>query len=85
MVPRDLGGEGASLSEVVDICYLFFLAGLDTVTASLDCMLSYLAAHPEQRHQLVQDPAMIPHATASPCVSCRYCSAASIPCPIVWP
>jgi len=48
--------------DVVDICYLFFLAGLDTVTASLDCMLSYLATHPEQRHQLAQDPDLIPHA-----------------------
>ncbi len=48
--------------DVIDIGYLFFLAGLDTVTASLDCMLAYLAQHPAQRQQLVDDPSLIPHA-----------------------
>ena len=48
--------------EILDICYLFFLAGLDTVTASLDCILGYLAQHPEQRRAIVDDPALIPAA-----------------------
>jgi cytochrome P450 len=48
--------------DILDICYLFLLAGLDTVTASLGCMVSYLAQNPEQRQRLVDDPALIPGA-----------------------
>jgi cytochrome P450 len=48
--------------DILDICYLFLLAGLDTVTASLGCMVSYLAQHPEQRQQLVDDPSLVPGA-----------------------
>ena len=38
------------------------IAGLDTVTASLTCMLSYLARHPEQRARILADPALLPSA-----------------------
>jgi cytochrome P450 len=48
--------------DILDICYLFLLAGLDTVTASLGCMVSYLAQHPDQRQQLVDDPSLVPGA-----------------------
>ncbi len=58
----EVDGHRLTTDDVLDIGYLFFLAGLDTVTASLDCMLSYLAQHPEHRKQLVEDPARIPHA-----------------------
>jgi cytochrome P450 len=58
----EVDGHRLTTDDVLDIGYLFFLAGLDTVTASLDCMLSYLAQHPDQRRRLVDDPAVIPHA-----------------------
>ena len=58
----EVDGQRLTNDDVLDIGYLFFLAGLDTVTASLDCMFSYLAQHPEQRKQLVDDPSLIPHA-----------------------
>lgn len=58
----EVEGHRLTNEDVLDIGYLFFLAGLDTVTASLDCMLSYLARHDNQRRQLVDDPALIPHA-----------------------
>ena len=58
----EVDGHRLTPDDVLDIGYLFFLAGLDTVTASLDCMLAYLAQHPEQRRQLVDDPSLIPHA-----------------------
>lgn len=58
----EVDGVRLTHTDVLDIGYLFFLAGLDTVTASLDCMLAYLAQHPEQRRRLVDDPALIPHA-----------------------
>lgn len=57
-----IDGERLSRHEMLDICYLFLLGGLDTVTASLGCMLAYLAGHPEQRRRLTQDPALIPGA-----------------------
>ena len=37
--------DGAKLTreDILDICFLFLIAGLDTVTATLDCMFAYLA------------------------------------------
>ncbi len=58
----EVDGHALTHDDVIDIGYLFFLAGLDTVTASLDCMLAYLAQHPEQRRRIVDDFAIIPHA-----------------------
>lgn len=58
----EVEGERLTREDVIDICYLFFLAGLDTVTASLDCFIAYLAQHPEQRQSLVDDPSLIPGA-----------------------
>ena len=55
-------GDRLTREDVIDICYLFFLAGLDTVTASLDCMIAFLATHPEHRQELLDDPALIPSA-----------------------
>jgi cytochrome P450 len=58
----EVDGHRLTNDDVLDIGYLFFLAGLDTVTASLDCMLSYLAQHDDHRRRLVDDPSVIPHA-----------------------
>lgn len=58
----EVEGHRLTNDDVLDIGYLFFLAGLDTVTASLDCMLSFLAQHPDHRQQLVADPSLIQHA-----------------------
>jgi cytochrome P450 len=58
----EVDGHRLSNDAVLDIGYLFFLAGLDTVTASLDCMVAYLAQHPDHREQLVRDPSLIQHA-----------------------
>ena len=58
----EVDGERLTPEEAIDICYLFFLAGLDTVTASLDCMLARLAQHSDERQRLVDDPATIQHA-----------------------
>ena len=70
-VPEDLlsqimAGEidGVPLTddEVLDICFLFIIAGLDTVTDSLDCFFAYLAQEPDQRRLLVEDESAIPSA-----------------------
>ena len=36
------------------------LGGLDTVTATLDCMITYLAPHPDRRQAILDDPELIP-------------------------
>jgi cytochrome P450 len=58
----EVDGHRLTREDILDICYLFLLAGLDTVTASVGCMVSYLASHPEQRQRLVDDPALVPSA-----------------------
>jgi cytochrome P450 len=58
----EVDGHRLTREDILDICYLFLLAGLDTVTASVGCMVSYLAQHPEQRRRLVDDPSQIPGA-----------------------
>jgi cytochrome P450 len=55
-------GEQLTTSEILDITYLFILAGLDTVTTSLVHSFAYLATHPEARRQVVSDPSIIPSA-----------------------
>ncbi len=64
LIAAELSGEGRALSreEILDICFLFLIAGLDTVTDSLDCFFVYLARHPEHRHQLVDEPDVLPSA-----------------------
>jgi cytochrome P450 len=55
-------GQRLTHEDIVDICFLFLIAGLDTVTATLDCMFGYLATHPEQRKQIAENPSIIPTA-----------------------
>jgi cytochrome P450 len=55
-------GEELTREEILDICFLFLLAGLDTVTDSLTCSFAYLAQHPHHRQQIVDDPSIIPSA-----------------------
>jgi cytochrome P450 len=58
----EVEGEKLTREDILDICFLFLIAGLDTVTATLDCMFAYLAAHPDQRSQIIEDPTIIPAA-----------------------
>jgi len=58
----EVDGQRLTREDILDICFLFFIAGLDTVSASLDCFFGYLCEHPEQRAQLVADPSLVPSA-----------------------
>jgi cytochrome P450 len=58
----EMEGDRLTREDILDICFLFLIAGLDTVTATLDCMFSFLAQHPEHRRQLVENPDVIPNA-----------------------
>src|SRR3984957_930759 len=55
-VVSEVEGERLSRDDIVDICYLMLIAGLDTVSDSLTCMYAFLAEHPEHRRQLVENP-----------------------------
>jgi cytochrome P450 len=61
-VAAEVDGEKLTRDDIVDICYLFLIAGLDTVTNSLTCLYAFLATHTEHRRQIVDDPSVIPSA-----------------------
>jgi cytochrome P450 len=52
-------GEQVSQLELLNMLFLLMFAGLDTVTASMSCIFSWLARHPEQRDRLVANPELI--------------------------
>src|SRR5262249_58976796 len=56
MIAANIADQPLSREELLDICFLFLIAGLDTVTDSLDCFFVYLARHPDHRHQLIEQP-----------------------------
>ncbi len=58
----EVDGVVLTTEDILDISYLFLLAGLDTVTASLGCAVAYLAAHPDRQQALRDDPSLIPAA-----------------------
>ena len=45
----EIDGEKLTREEILDICFLFFIAGLDTVTDSLSCFFAFLAQHDDHR------------------------------------
>src|SRR5690242_5222871 len=47
MIAANVEGRPLTREELLDICILFLIAGLDTVTDSLDCFFVYLACHPD--------------------------------------
>jgi len=49
-------------AEVIGICVLLFIAGLDTVTSSFAYHFRHLAEHPADQQSLRDDPALIPAA-----------------------
>ena len=58
----EVDGHHLTHEDVIDITILLVLAGLDTVTSSLSCMVDWLARHPEERDRLVADPSLLPAA-----------------------
>jgi cytochrome P450 len=58
----EIDGEKLSREDILDILYLFLIAGLDTVSDSLTCFYAFLATHPDHRRLIVEDPSIIPAA-----------------------
>ena len=61
-IAAEVDGHRLSDNDILDICYLFLLAGLDTVTASLTCAVAYLAGHPDRRDAIAADLSLVPAA-----------------------
>ncbi|WP_106401135.1 cytochrome P450 [Actinocorallia populi] len=57
-----LDGEPIPEQDLLDLCLLLFMAGLDTVTSQLSYAFWHLAAHPEDQKALREDPGLIPAA-----------------------
>jgi len=55
----EVGGDKLTHEDILDIMFLFVIAGLDTVSDSLTCFFAFLAQHPEHRQQIVDDPDII--------------------------
>jgi cytochrome P450 len=58
----EIDGERLTRDDILDICFLFLIAGLDTVSDSLTCMYAFLATHPAHRREIVENEACIPNA-----------------------
>jgi cytochrome P450 len=59
LVHAEIEGRPLTQEELLGIFHLLMLGGLDTVTATLDCNIVYLARHPERRQQLVDHPEIV--------------------------
>ncbi|BCO34325.1 cytochrome P450 [Mycobacterium heckeshornense] len=49
--------------EAIGLCFLFVLAGLDTVMDALGFGMQRLAENPDKRREIIDDPTLIPAAT----------------------
>ena len=58
----DTSDERLDDDEVLGLSFLFVLAGLETVTSALSTGFALLAARPQLRQQIAEDPACIPDA-----------------------
>ncbi|HVU72655.1 MAG TPA: cytochrome P450 [Mycobacteriales bacterium] len=58
-----IDGEPIRDQDLLAMCLLLFMAGLDTVAMQLSYAFLHLARHDDDRRRLVADPSLIPRAT----------------------
>ena len=63
LLEADHAGGPLDDDEMLDICYLLFVAGLETTAGAIRVALWHLAQHPEELALLAADPSLIPAAT----------------------
>ena len=63
LLAADHAGRPLDDEEMLDICYLLFVAGLETTAGTIRVGLRHLAQHPEELALLAADPSLIPAAT----------------------
>jgi cytochrome P450 len=62
VVTAQVDGRPLTQDEAMGMCFLVFIAGLDTVTSSLGFQFLHLGRNPEQQARLRANPEMIPQA-----------------------
>lgn len=58
----EIDGKPTTQEDLESFCILMFMAGLDTVTATLGTTFLHLATHQDDRQAIVDDPDLIPSA-----------------------
>ena len=62
LAETEVDGKPIENDKLEDMCFLLFLAGLDTVAAGLGHSVRYLAEHPDLQTRLRADPDLVPDA-----------------------
>ncbi len=58
-----IGDRAITEKEILEVCYLLFVGGLDTVAATLGYMFHHLATAPADRKRLREEPSLMVPAT----------------------
>jgi cytochrome P450 len=61
-IEAEVDGDRLTDEDILDICFLVVLAGLDTVSDTLTCSYAVLAQNPAHQRMIVDDPGIIPNA-----------------------
>jgi cytochrome P450 len=61
-VTGEIDGVKLTYDEIMGMCIMLFMGGLDTVTSELGFLFRHLAENPDQQAQLRADPSLIPTA-----------------------
>jgi cytochrome P450 len=62
LLAAEADGRRLTPDEILRVCYLLLLAGLDTTAAGIGALIALLADDPDARRRLVADPSGIPRA-----------------------
>jgi len=62
LLEQDLDGEPVDDNHAASTCNLLLIAGIDTTWSSIGAALWHLAAHPDDRRRLVEEPELLPTA-----------------------
>ena len=71
LLHAEVDGRRITRDELHGICNLLMIAGLDTVAASLSCILAHFARQPDLRQQIVASRSCGPRPSRSSCASSR--------------
>jgi cytochrome P450 len=58
----EIDGQAVSDEDLLSMCLLLFMAGLDTVAMQLSYSMLHLATHDDDRRRVVEDPSLFPGA-----------------------
>ncbi|MWA04865.1 cytochrome P450 [Actinomadura sp. LD22] len=59
LMRSEVGGEPLTQADLINILFLLMFAGLDTVTSSLSCLISWLGRNPERRAEILAAPELL--------------------------